>query len=117
MHARRPRGVASEAELRKLPRTPCGRGEVAPVGVGIEEADAPLPCRFAADVKVFVSLVGDLSGVQLADVQSDETGVPSPEVQTQALESDAARDTDFTVVNAKGEFPEPDELKTRLAAL
>ena len=31
-----------------------------------------------------------LEAASLADVQSDETGVPSPEVQTQALESDEA---------------------------
>ena len=39
------------------------------------------------------------------------------EVIAQALESGAALDTDFTVVNAKGEFPDPEVLKERLATL
>ena len=57
MHARRPRGVASQAERRQLPRTPHGRGEVAPVCVCIEEADPPLPCRreLSAHVSIPIS--------------------------------------------------------------
>ena len=39
------------------------------------------------------------------------------EVIAQTLESGAAINTDFTVVNAKGEFPEPEVLAERLAAL
>ena len=39
------------------------------------------------------------------------------EVIAQALESDAALNADFTVVNAKGEFPQTEVLRERLAAL
>ena len=39
------------------------------------------------------------------------------EVIAQALESDKAKDLDFTVVNGKGEFPSEEVLRSRLAAL
>ena len=39
------------------------------------------------------------------------------EVIAQTLESGAALNTDFTVVNAKGEFPDEATLRTELAAL
>mmetsp|Transcript_27433 Transcript_27433/g.82344 ORF Transcript_27433/g.82344 Transcript_27433/m.82344 type:complete len:308 (-) Transcript_27433:25-948(-) len=39
------------------------------------------------------------------------------EVIASALEASAAKNLDFTVVNGKGEFPSPGELKARLAAL
>ena len=39
------------------------------------------------------------------------------EVIAQTLEAGAGEDLDFTVVNAKGEFPEPAVLRERLAAL
>jgi len=39
------------------------------------------------------------------------------EVIAQVMETNSALDTDFTVVNAAGDFPEPDVLQARLAAL
>ena len=39
------------------------------------------------------------------------------QVIASCLESGAALDTDFTVVNGAGEFPEPAVLRQRLAAL
>ena len=56
--------------------------------------------------------IQDLDDPQLGTLRSTLA-----EVIAQTLESGAAMDTDFTVVNAKGDFPSAEVLRERLAAL
>ena len=62
-------------------------------------------------------LVGPGDVTLNADPQLGTLRSTLAEVIAQTLESGAALDTDFTVVNAKGEFPEPELLRERLVAL